>query len=260
MGIPLRVLIVEDSADDATAIVRELQRGGYDPTVERIDTPAAMVAALNKQTWDIVFAEYAIASFSGLDALARVREWELDVPFIFVSESVRAETAVEAMKAGAQDYLMKSDLTQLLPTVERQLHTSSVRRGQKRSEETIQYLAYHDVLTDLPTRAVFYDRLQQALLISYREKKHLSLLMMDLNRFKEVNDTFGHLCGDLLLRQIGPRMRRCLRESDTLARLGGDEFGILLPNTDMEGASLTARKILKGIESPFVLGDVTIDG
>jgi len=259
MGIPIRVLIVEDSENDAALIVRELQRGGYDPTVERVDTPVAMVIALNKQTWDIIFADYTMPNFSGMDALALVRERELDVPFIFVSGTMGEETAVEAMKAGAQDYVMKSNLKRLLPTVERQLHAAAVRRERKRSEETVQYLAYHDVLTDLPNRAVFYDRLQQCILTGYREKKPLTLLLMDLNRFKEVNDTFGHLSGDLLLRQIGPRVRRCLRESDTIARMGGDEFAILLPNTHVEGASMTARKILKALEAPFVLGEVTID-
>jgi diguanylate cyclase (GGDEF)-like protein len=259
MGTPIRVLIVEDSENDAALIVHELQRGGYDPTVERVDTPNAMGVALNKQTWDIIFAGYTMPNFSGMDALARVREQELDVPFIFVSGTVGEETAVEAMKAGAQDYLMKSNLKRLLPAVERQLHTVSVRRQQNRFEETVQYLAYHDALTDLPNRAVFYDRLQQCVLTCHREKKPLTLLLMDLNRFKEVNDTFGHLSGDLLLRQIGPRVRRCLRESDTVARIGGDEFAILLPNTHVEGASQTARKILKMLEAPFVLGEVTID-
>ncbi|MBI3812148.1 MAG: EAL domain-containing protein [Nitrospirae bacterium] len=259
MGIPLRVLIVEDSENDAALIVRELQRGGYDPIFERVDTPVAMVVALNKQTWDIICADYTMPHFNGMDALARVRERELDVPFIFVSGTMGEETAVEAMKAGAQDYVMKNNLKRLLYSVERQLHTASVRRERKRAEETVQYLAYHDVLTDLPNRAVFYDRLHQCILTAYREKKPLTLLLMDLNRFKEVNDTFGHQSGDLLLRQIGPRVRRCLRESDTVARMGGDEFAILLPNTHVEGASLTARKILKALEAPFVLEEVTID-
>lgn len=259
MGIPLRVLLVENSDDDAALIVSELKRGGYEPAWERVDTPAAMVIALNKQTWDIIFSDYTMPHFSGTDVLARVRERELDVPFIFVSDAIAAETAVEAMKAGAHDYVMKSNLKRLLPAVERQLHESAMRRERKRAEETVQYLAYHDVLTDLPKRSVFYDRLQQAILMGHREKKPLALLLMDLKRFKEVNDTYGHYYGDLLLRQIAPRVRRCLRETDTIARMGGDEFAILLPNTHIEGAGLAARKILKALEAPFLLEEATIE-
>ncbi|HUK56951.1 MAG TPA: EAL domain-containing protein [Nitrospiria bacterium] len=259
MGIPLRVLVVEDSEEDASLLVTELQRGGYDVTFERVDTSTAMVVALNKQTWDIVFADYTMPNFSGAEALAHVKERELEVPFIFVSGTMGEETAVEAMKSGAQDYIMKNNLKRLLPTVELQLHTAAVRRERRRADEAVHYLAYHDVLTDLPNRNVFYDRMQQAILTGYRERKPLALLLLDLNRFKEVNDTFGHHCADLLLRQIGPRLRRCLRESDTVARMGGDEFAILLPNTHVEGASLTARKILKTLEAPFLLGEATIE-
>ncbi|MBI3622060.1 MAG: EAL domain-containing protein [Nitrospirae bacterium] len=258
-GTPLRVLIVEDSAEDAELLIEELRRGGYDPVFERVDSSAAMVVALNKQTWDMIFSDYTMPNFMGTEALARVRERELDMPFIFVSGTIGEETAVEAMKAGAQDYVMKANLQRLLPVVERQLHEAAVRRQRKREEETVAYLAYHDPLTDLPNRNVFFDRLQQAVLTSYREKKPLAVLLMDLNRFKQVNDAFGHQCGDLLLRQIGPRLRRHLRESDTIARMGGDEFAILLLNTPMEGASLTARKILKALEAPFVLKEATVE-
>jgi len=259
MGTSLRVLIVEDSESDAALIIRELKHGGYDPSCERVDTPAAMENALNKQTWDLILSDYSMPQFNGMDALAQVKEREMDIPFIFVTGTAGEVCAVEAMKAGAQDYVLKNDLKRLLPVVEGHLRESSARRERQREADTVRYLAYHDVLTDLSNRAVFYDRLQQGILTSFREKKPVALLLMDLNRFKEVNDTFGHLSGDLLLRQIGPRVRRCLRESDTVARLGGDEFAILLPNTPLEGASLAARKILKALEAPFVLGEVTID-
>jgi diguanylate cyclase (GGDEF)-like protein len=259
MGTSIRALIVEDSESDATLIVRELQLGGYEPTFERVGTLTDMVNALNKQTWDIIFSDYTMTRFSGMDALAQVKERELETPFIFVSGTIGEEMAVETIKAGAEDYVLKSNLSRLLLVVEQQLYKSGMRRELKRNEATIQYLAYHDVLTDLPNRGVFHDRLQQCILNGHREKKPLALLLMDLNRFKEVNDTFGHLSGDLLLRQIGPRVRRVLRDSDTVARVGGDEFAFLLPKTDIEGASLAARKIQKALEGPFVLGEATIE-
>lgn len=259
MLTPLRVLIVEDSEEDAELLVEELRRGGFDPIFERVDTSEGMINALESQNWDIVFSDYTMPHFIGTDALACVKERERDVPFIFVSGTIGEDTAVAAMKAGAQDYIMKGNLKRLLPVVKRELHEAAGRRERKRAEERVHYLAYHDVLTDLPNRTLFYDRLHQALLISHREGQPLALLLLDLNRFKEVNDTFGHHYGDLLLRQIGPRLRSCLRESDTIARVGGDEFTILLPNTHVKGANATARKILKTLETPFALKEATVE-
>jgi diguanylate cyclase (GGDEF)-like protein/PAS domain S-box-containing protein len=113
--------------------------------------------------------------------------------------------------------------------------------------------AFHDPLTDLPNRTLFYDRLQQAILTARRTKTTLALLFLDLDRFKEVNDRLGHHNGDVVLKQIGPRLQSALRESDVLARLGGDEFAVVLPNTDRDGATLTGHKILDSLKPPFIL-------
>ncbi len=105
MGKPLRVLIVEDSEDDARLLLHELKRGGYDPTYERVETREAMAQALEKQAWDIVLADYAMPHFSGLAALVLFKEMGLDLPFIIVSGTIGEEFAVELMKAGAHDRL-----------------------------------------------------------------------------------------------------------------------------------------------------------
>ena len=123
----------------------------------------------------------------------------------------------------------------------------------KRAEEAMEHQALHDTLTDLPNRTLLHDRLQHAVLAAQRHNDPLALLLMDLDRFKEVNDTFGHHYGDLLLRQLGPRLQSALRESDTVARLGGDEFAVLLPATDRLGATSVAEKLLSAIEQPFAL-------
>ncbi len=123
----------------------------------------------------------------------------------------------------------------------------------KKAEEKIRHMAYHDPLTDLPNRTLFFDRLQQAIIAGHREKEAVALLLLDLDRFKEINDSFGHHYGDLLLKQLGPRIRGTLRESDTVARIGGDEFAVLLPKTNIDGAVLSAKKIIEALEMPFVL-------
>lgn len=124
-------------------------------------------------------------------------------------------------------------------------------------EETdaLEYMAMHDSLTGLPNRALLQDRLQQAVFAGQRENRQLALLMMDLDRFKEINDTLGHHVGDLVLQKVGERLPGVLRKSDTFARLGGDEFAVVLPSTDAEHARQTALKLLKVLEDPIVLDD-----
>ncbi|HYM61791.1 MAG TPA: EAL domain-containing protein [Thermoanaerobaculia bacterium] len=120
----------------------------------------------------------------------------------------------------------------------------------------LQRQALHDVLTDLPNRVLLLDRLGQAILSATRQGESLALVIMDLDRFKEVNDTFGHHMGDQLLMQVGPRLRNQIRASDTVARLGGDEFAILLPTIpNIEAAVATGRKLLRALEVPFIVED-----
>ena len=137
MSTPLRVLVVEDSEDDALLLARELQRGGYDVTFERVDTSAGMSAALDEQTWDAVLADYAMPHFNVPAALALLKERELDLPFIIVSGAVGEEAAVAALHAGAHDFISKSNLARLIPAVERELRETEVRREHRQAEEAL---------------------------------------------------------------------------------------------------------------------------
>lgn len=143
MGKPLRVLMVEDSKDDTLLIVRELQRDGYEVTFEQVDTPATMATALEKQTWDVVIADYVLPQFSGPNALKLLRESGLDLPFIVVSGKIGEDTAVAAMKAGAHDYIMKDNLRRLVAAVERELHEAETRRERRRAEEELRQYREH---------------------------------------------------------------------------------------------------------------------
>jgi len=126
-----------------------------------------------------------------------------------------------------------------------------------RSEvDRIEYLAHHDLLTGLPNRTLFYDRLRQAIGLASRERRRLGLVFIDLDRFKPVNDRFGHTLGDLLLKQVAERMLQQVRASDTVVRLGGDEFVVLLPNLDTEEDALAvAEKLRRALYRPFQLGE-----
>jgi diguanylate cyclase (GGDEF)-like protein/PAS domain S-box-containing protein len=124
----------------------------------------------------------------------------------------------------------------------------------KESEQRLEHLAHHDALTDLPNRSLFRDRLHQAIKNSRRDNQALALLFIDLDRFKEVNDTLGHIAGDQLLVEAARRITACMRNSDTVARLGGDEFTVLLQGVeDRDSAAGIARDVLETLAAPFVL-------
>ncbi len=125
----------------------------------------------------------------------------------------------------------------------------------KRQTAALQHQALHDALTELPNRTLLSDRMRQSILLAQREHHELALLVMDLDRFKDINDTLGHRYGDQVLQQVSERMRHALRESDTIARLGGDEFAILLPNTCLSQASAIADKLVRTTEEPIVIGE-----
>jgi C4-dicarboxylate-specific signal transduction histidine kinase len=138
VNIPLRVLIVEDSRDDAELLEEELRRGGFQIRASlRVDTAAAMEAALRDAPWDLILSDYSMPWFGGLEALALVRRLGLDLPFILVSGMMGEETAVEAMKCGAHDYVMKDRLARLAPAIRRELAEAVVRRDKRRAQEDL---------------------------------------------------------------------------------------------------------------------------
>ena len=134
MDTSLRLLLIEDSENDAHLLVRELKRAGYDVGYERVDTEETLNAALDRQTWDLAIGDYSMPQFSGMAALRIIQERGLDLPFISVSGTITEETAVAAMRAGAKDYVTKGHLQRLIPAIERELRESEARAARRDAE------------------------------------------------------------------------------------------------------------------------------
>jgi diguanylate cyclase (GGDEF)-like protein/PAS domain S-box-containing protein len=138
MTTPLRLLLVEDSEDDALLLIRHLKQAGYDLTFERVESAESCMNALERGTWDLILADYNLPRFCGLDALQMCKKMGVDAPFIIVSGAIGEDIAVDAMKAGAHDYVMKDNLKRLLPAIERELRDAEVRRARQRAEAELQ--------------------------------------------------------------------------------------------------------------------------
>ena len=260
MGKTLRALIIEDSEDDTMLLIRELKGGGYEPVFERVDTSPTLITALEREGWDIIFADYTMPRFSGTDALAIIKERRLDIPFIFVTGTMGEDKAVAAIKSGAQDYIIKGNYIRLLPTVERELREAEARREKRLADETIRYLAYYDSLTGLPNRASLQENLKKAIGARKNKNERVALFIMDLDHFKDINDTLGHQRGDLLLQKVGSLLRRLLWEPDVVSRLGGDEFAILLPKlAAVDDINIVIQKVVKGLEVPVIIDGFPIN-
>ncbi len=137
MAKALRALFVEDSTDDAELLLRELRRGGFDVTFNRVDTAEGMNAALDKEHWDIIFCDYSMPRFNAPAAFALMKEKTRDIPFIIVSGTIGEETAVEAMRTGVHDYILKDKLARFLPAVERELHEATHRAERRKMQDQL---------------------------------------------------------------------------------------------------------------------------
>jgi two-component system, cell cycle sensor histidine kinase and response regulator CckA len=137
----LNVLVVEDSENDTTLLLEELRRKDFSPMYRRVETAREMAAALERRSWDVVLSDYVMPQFSGPDALLLLREKNLDIPFIVISGTYGEEAAVHMMKAGANDYITKGNLSRLAPVIEREMAAAKSRRARRQAEEGMRFLA-----------------------------------------------------------------------------------------------------------------------
>ena len=242
----LRVLVIEDSEDDVLLLNRALQRGGHRPYIRQVEQPASMIDALAEDKWDIIIADYSLPNFSGLAALELLKKSGQDIPFIIVSGAIGEDVAVAAMKAGAHDYILKGNLTRLVPAINRELQEATVRRERRKLEERLTYLSIHDPLTGLYNRTHFsleLERLQQP------QFAPVGIIVGDLDGLKLINDTWGHQSGDSLLQAAATILKRFCPANGTVTRIGGDEFVLLLSCTTLTILENLCHTITRAIDT-----------
>ncbi len=155
----IKILIIEDSEEDAFLLVEEVKKGGYIPVFEVVDTASAMTDALAKEEWDVIISDFKLPGFSGLEALNILRKKKLDLPFILVSGTIGEEMAVEVMKAGACDYISKEKLSRLVPVIERELREAKIREERKIAREALKISEkfYRTIFENTGTATIIFE-------------------------------------------------------------------------------------------------------
>ncbi len=235
------ILIIDDDAPIRQLLLEVL--GGSYGCCEAESAEQALTA-LAKDQFDLVISDINMGDMSGLELVPHVHSISPDSVVLMISGQNNIETAIEALRAGAFDYIMKPfDTRHVEAAVERALKQSALLKEKRRYKDQLEQLltertaevnrlAYYDTLTGLPNRTLFKDRLEQAVAVAQRAGELLGILFISLDQLKRVNDTLGHLPGDLLMKQVAGRLRSCVTEGDTVARFGGDEFAVMLTHID----------------------------
>lgn len=257
---PVKLLHVEDDSTDAM-LMQELlleSAGGHRFDVVHVGSLGKALSHLRRQGCDAVLLDLNLPDAHGLSNVAAIKDENPDLPVVVLSGMDDDSLAMRAVDAGAQDYLVKGHgdgkVLQLA------IHTSIKRKA---AERALFKLANYDELTGILNRRHFQTYLERAITRARRADRHEILMFLDLDDFKRINDTHGHLVGNMVLKETAGRIQKSLRASDIVARYGGDEFVILLDDShgDMKYASgEVATKLLYAFDRPFLCDGEKIEG
>lgn len=257
----IHALVVDDDDVDRERLARMLRRYRLPIHIAEAATKSGALSELRerKVRFSFIFLDFKLDDGDGRELLPDI--WEsvgADCVVVAVTGGGNEKTAADAIKLGIHEYLSKLDLSadKVSSAIDEGLHWIQVQGRLRQAEQDLLHRSLHDPLTDLPNRHVFFDRLEQLCMIHRRKADPFAVLMLDLDRFKEVNDQRGHAVGDRLLVEVAHRLEDSGREADTVARLGGDEFAMILHGVhSIDVAQALGLKVVSLLEQPFALLD-----
>ncbi|MBU3068677.1 EAL domain-containing protein [Aestuariicella sp. G3-2] len=258
------ILIIDDDAVDRMSATRTLKASMLQ--IKNIDQTASAsegIALAKQHQYDMILLDYQLPPSNGIEVLRELRSnSDFATAIVMLSHSNDEELALSCIEAGAQDFIMKSEMT--AARLKRAILISKERYQLERkiidSHKQLKALAEKDSLTGLSNRYFFDEALKDAIPKAARDNTTLALLFLDLDKFKNINDTLGHKAGDDFLKEVARRLEKPVREGDKLCRLGGDEFAILVHDfSHPDQIRFLVKRILESLSEPAALGDQKID-
>ncbi len=255
---PIRVLIAIDSDRTVSRLIDELRRGGFEPFYQEVATPEGMSLALAHQPWDLIIADAALPQFSGEAAMKIVKTSGIEAPVLFLTDEPGRNNGETSFRNGTM-WLAKARLTELIPKYKSQLGSVEKQGISKQTDGMLRYLGGYDPLTHLPNRHRFNAELQGAVAMARQRTAPFALLILGLDRFRDINHTLGPQSGDLLLTQVADRFDNMMAHCSARGRLGGDEFGAILPTVNEEDINEICARVMRMLASPCWVDNVAVD-
>ena len=259
------ILIVDDQAANVLLLEQVLVTAGYHNLSSTSD-PFAVCDLHRVHAFDLILLDLQMPGKDGFQVMQDLQSMQRGGYLPVLVITAQPGQKLRALASGAKDFIAKPfDLVEVKTRIHNMLEVRLLHKQLQDAVITLESFALHDALTRLPNRRLLMDRLQQARLASARSQQHCALMFLDIDKFKQLNDTLGHDMGDALLQQVSARLLACAREGDTVARLGGDEFVVLLdglsrqPQEAARQADLVAQKMRDALARSYQLGEHAYD-
>jgi two-component system cell cycle response regulator len=254
-----KILVVDDSADNIDLMEEILREEGY-TSVSSTMSPEMVCPLHREHCYDLILLDLQMPGLNGFQVMKGLKEIEQGGYLPVLALTAQPSFKIAALEAGARDFISKPfDLLEVHKRIHNMLEVRLLYKELAQYSRVQQELALHDALTGLPNRRLLEDRIATTLQHARRNRHKAAIMYLDLDGFKEINDTYGHAYGDEILRMVAQRLVASSRKEDTVARIGGDEFMIVLPDlAGMNDSYVHAAKLVEVVAEPYHINDLTL--
>ena len=247
-----KILIVDDQESNVLLLQRVLEVASY-TSVSSTTDPYKVYELHRQNHYDLILLDLKMAGMDGFQVLEALKEIEADGYLSVLVVTANPDCKLRALQSGAKDFVSKPfDMAEVLARVHNLLEVRLLHQQARSYAKTQEFMALHDPLTGLANRRLLVERVSQAIIHAKRNGSIMAVVYLDLDGFRQINNTLGHDVGDLLLKLVAARLVAAVRQEDTVARLGGDEFVIAMPYVNsVDGVALAAEKIIKALSQPY---------